>query len=117
MCFDEKTGALLWQLVVPKRDEDAYMDWPDTGISSPATVEGDRVYLVDNRGEVVCLDAKGMANGNDGPFRDEGAHMTSPSTPGSPPRRVAGAETRPELLRPPADGLLLKPGPLDADIV
>src|SRR6266487_1906313 len=117
MCFDEKTGALLWQLVVPKRDEDAYMDWPDTGISSPATVEGDRVYLVDNRGEVVCLDAKGMANGNDGPFRDEAAHMTSPSTPGSPPRRVAGAETRPEPLRPPADGVWLKPGPLDADII
>jgi len=117
MCFDEKTGALLWQLVVPKRDEDAYMDWPDTGMSSPATVEGDHVYFTDNRGEVVCLDARGMANGNDGPFRDEGAHMTSPSVPGSPPKRVAGAETRPEPLRPPADGVLLKPGPLDADII
>jgi outer membrane protein assembly factor BamB len=80
-------------------------------------VEGDRVYFTDNRGEVVCLDAKGMANGNDGPFRDEGAHMTSPSTPGSPPKRVAGAETRPEPLRPPADGILLEPGPLDADII
>ena len=117
LCFDEKTGDLLWQLVVPKRDEDAYMDWPDTGMSSPATVEGDRVYLVDNRGEVVCLDAKGMANGNDGPFRDEGAHMTPPSTPGSPPKRVAGAETQPQPLGPPADGVLLKPGPLDADII
>jgi len=117
MCFDEKTGELLWQLVVPKRDEDAYMDWPDTGISSPATVEGDRVYLTDNRGEVVCLDAKGVANGNDGPFRDEAAHMTSPSTPGSSPKRVVGAETHPEPLRPAADGVLLKPGPLDADIL
>jgi outer membrane protein assembly factor BamB len=44
MCFDEKTGRLLWQLVVPKREEDPYFDWPKTGISSPATVEGDRVY-------------------------------------------------------------------------
>jgi outer membrane protein assembly factor BamB len=117
MCFDEETGTLLWQLVVPKRDEDPYMDWPNTGMSSPATVEGDRVYLTDNRGEVVCLDARGMANGNDGPFRDEAAHMTPPANPPPPPKPVAGAETRPQPLRPPADGKLLAPGPLDADIL
>jgi len=76
MCFDEKTGNLLWQFVVPKREEDPYFDWPKTGMFSPVTVEGDRVYLTDNRGEVVCLDARGMANGNDGPFRDEGAHSS-----------------------------------------
>ena len=125
MCFDEKTGRLLWQLVVPKRDEDAYMDWPNMGMSSTATVEGDpdkgigagRVYLVDNRGAVLCLDVKGLADGNDGPFRDEAAYMTSPAPAGSPPRREVGAETRPEPLRPPADGKLLAPGPLDADIL
>src|SRR5581483_8748732 len=76
MCFDEKSGELLWQLVVPKRDEDIYFDWPNSGISSPATVEGDRVYIVSNRGEVLCLDAEGLRNGNDGPFQSEGAHMT-----------------------------------------
>src|SRR5438067_3877024 len=75
MCFDEKTGQLLWQLVVPKREEDPYMDWPNAGMSSPATVEGERVYVVSSRGEVMCLDARGLANGNDGPYRDEGAHM------------------------------------------
>ena len=117
MCLDEKTGKLLWQLVVPKRDEDAYMDWPDMGMSSTATVEGDRVYLVDNRGTVLCLDARGMANGNDGPFRDEAAYMTSPNPVGTKARHEVGAETRPELLRPPADGKLLEPGPLDADIL
>lgn len=93
MCFDEKTGGLLWQLVVPKRVEDQYFDWPKSGISSPATVEGERVYVVTNRGEVACLDAKGMANGNDGPFRDEGRHMT------------------------PADAPAMEPGALDADIL
>ena len=76
MCFDEKTGKLLWQLVVPKREEDPYHDWPKSGISSPVTVEGDRVYLVSNRGEVMCLDAAGLANGNDGPFQSEARHMT-----------------------------------------
>lgn len=76
MCFDDRDGHLLWQLVVPKRTEDPYLDWPNSGISSPATVEGDRVYIVNNRGEVLCLDAVGMANGNDGPFRDEGIAMS-----------------------------------------
>lgn len=97
MCFSEDNGQLLWQLVVPKREEDPYHDWPKCGISSPATVEGDRVYLVDNRGVVLCLDAHGMANGNDGPFRDEGAYMTP---------RGTNAPAHP-----------LTPGPLDADIL
>jgi len=56
MCFDEQTGQFLWQLLVPKREEDIYFDWPQSGISSPVTVESNRVYLVSNRGEVLCLD-------------------------------------------------------------
>src|SRR5438045_2120710 len=94
MCFDEQSGALLWQLVVPKRDEDVYFDWPNSGISSPGTVEDNRVYIVSNRGEVLCVDALGLVNGNDGPFRAEGPHMT------------------PHDLSP-----TLTPGPLDADIL
>lgn len=97
MCFDEKDGRLLWQLVVPKREEDRYHDWPKTGISSPVTVEGDRVYIVSSRGEVMCLDAHGLANGNDGPFRDEAAQHT-------PRGEIAPAEPVPI-------------GPLDADIL
>lgn len=85
MCFDEKTGAFLWQLVVPKREDDPYLDWPNSGISSPATVEGDRIYLVSNRGEVLCLDAHGLANGNDGPFTEEGNHMALRGTPSVEP--------------------------------
>ncbi len=94
MCFDELSGQFLWQLVVPKRDEDVYFDWPQSGISSPATVEGNQVFLVSNRGEVLCLDAFGLTNGNDGSFQSEGAHMTP---------RGASVE--------------LTPGPMDADIV
>jgi len=97
LCLDEPTGNLLWQLVVPKREEDPFHDWPKTGISSPVTVEGNRVYLVDNRGVVLCLDARGLADGNDGPFREEGAYMTP---------RGTNAPLVP-----------LKPGPLDADIL
>ncbi|MGC8830313.1 MAG: PQQ-binding-like beta-propeller repeat protein [Verrucomicrobiia bacterium] len=71
MCFDEKSGEFLWQLVVPKYSDDIYQDWPKAGICSPATVEGDRVYILSNRGEAMCLDIYGMKNGNDGPFIDE----------------------------------------------
>jgi outer membrane protein assembly factor BamB len=97
LCLDERTGQLLWQLVVPKREEDPYHDWPKTGMSSPVTVEGDRVYVVDNRGVVLCLDAHGMTNGNDGPFRDEGAYLTPRGT-NAPPQPITA-------------------GPLDADIL
>ncbi|MCF7733833.1 MAG: PQQ-binding-like beta-propeller repeat protein [Akkermansiaceae bacterium] len=75
-CLEESSGKFLWQLVVPKIGGDQYLDWPKVGIASPATVEGDRVYLLTNRAEVVCLDVNGMANGNDGPFTDEARHQT-----------------------------------------
>lgn len=76
MCFSEKDGAFLWQLVCPKLEGDRYLDWPKTGWQSPPTVEGDKVYVVSNRAEVLCLDANGQANENDGPFMEEGKHMT-----------------------------------------
>ena len=75
MCFDETNGAFLWQLVVPKITTSVYWDWTGCGTCSPATVEGNCVYVVSSRGEVMCLDAAGMTNGNDGPFLDEGRHM------------------------------------------
>ena len=76
LCLDEKDGSLCWQLVVPKFLPSLYRDWPRSGICSPATVEGDRVYIVSNRGEVMCLDLAGLTNGNDGPYQDEGRHVT-----------------------------------------
>jgi len=76
LCLDEKDGSLCWQLVVPKLIPDLYRDWPRSGICSPATVEGDKVYIVSNRGEVMCLDLNGLSNGNNGPYRDEARHMT-----------------------------------------
>ena len=80
LCLDEKDGSLCWQLVVPKLKPDLYRDWPRSGICSPATVEGDKVYIVSNRGEVMCLDLNGLANGNDEPYMDEARHMTPQKT-------------------------------------
>lgn len=76
MCFDERDGRFLWQLIVPKLTNSIYWDWPKAGICSPPTVEGRRVYVVSNRGEVLCLDLDGLANGNDGPFLEEARHAT-----------------------------------------
>jgi len=81
MCFDEQTGEFLWQLVVPKLLKVKWSDWRYIGITSPPTVEGDRAWLVSNRCEVLCLDLEGLADGNDGPFTDEGRHMVSPGQP------------------------------------
>jgi outer membrane protein assembly factor BamB len=107
MCFDERNGKLLWQLVVPKREEDPYFDWPQCGISSPATVEDDRVYVVSNRGEVMCFDPLGMANGNDGPYTNEAAHCI--------PRSAASSTTNsPAAIDETAERAV---GPLDADII
>jgi outer membrane protein assembly factor BamB len=81
LCLDEKDGSLRWQLVVPKLGPDIYLDWPRSGLVAPATVEGNRVYVVTNRDEVVCLDIEGQSNGNDGPYRDEGRHMVPKDQP------------------------------------
>lgn len=74
LCFDERTGEFLWELAVPKITNSIFWDWPKAGICSPATVESNRVYIISNRGEVLCLDLEGMANGNQGPFMDEARH-------------------------------------------
>jgi len=92
-CFDEATGAVLWQLVVPERQKipkGVLFGHQHLGTCSSPTVEGDRVYVVTSAAEVVCLDVKGQANGNDGPYRDEGQYM-------------AGSEEKPVALQP-ADG-------------
>src|SRR6266498_4890675 len=81
MCFNEKTGELLWQLVVPKLVSGKVNDWEGMGICSSPIVEGNRVYLVTSRCEVICLDTQGLANGNDGPFTDEAQYVVGPGKP------------------------------------
>lgn len=89
MCFDEASGRFLWQLNLPKLERIKWADWAQIGITSSPTVEGDRAYLVTNRGEVVCLDVNGQADGNDGPFLDEGRLMAGE---GESPRQVGAQD-------------------------
>ena len=72
MIFDAMTGEFMWQMVHDKLTTGRVNDWPLQGVCSTAYMEGDRIYYVSNRAEVICLDAEGFSDGeNDGPFTDE----------------------------------------------
>jgi len=76
-CLDEKTGAFKWQLAVPKLGAGKVSDWEFLGICSSPFVEDDRLYVVSNRCEILCLDTAGLGNGNQG-FQDEAAYLGGP---------------------------------------
>jgi len=83
-CLDETTGDLLWQLAIPERTElpkGTHFTHQFLGVCSSPTVEGDRVYVVSSAGDILCLDADGQADGNDGPFTDEAQYMVGPGKP------------------------------------
>jgi outer membrane protein assembly factor BamB len=72
MCFRESDGEFLWQHTNEKLASGRVNDWPFQGVCSSPLVEGERLYYVSNRCEVVVLDTKGFRdNENDGPFKDE----------------------------------------------
>ena len=70
LCFDEGTGDFLWQHSNEKLPTGRVHDWPLQGVCSTPAVDGDRLWYVTNRGEVVCLDVEGFADGeDDGPLK------------------------------------------------
>jgi len=72
MAFDAETGKFLWQAAHPKLPAGRVNDWPLQGVCSTPAVEGDRVYYVSNRGELVAADTEGFLDDeNDGPYTDE----------------------------------------------
>jgi outer membrane protein assembly factor BamB len=72
ICLRESDGKFLWQAVSDKLESGSDNDWEEQGVCSSPAVEGNRLYYVNNRGELVCLDTEGFADGrNDGPFQEE----------------------------------------------
>ncbi|MCB1037822.1 MAG: PQQ-binding-like beta-propeller repeat protein, partial [Acidobacteria bacterium] len=72
MAFAAKDGEFLWQSVHDKLPDGRVHDWPLQGVCSTPTVDGDRLYYVSNRAEIVCADTEGFRDGeNDGPVTDE----------------------------------------------
>jgi outer membrane protein assembly factor BamB len=58
MCFRESDGKFLWQAVHDKLpDPENYV--PRHGVASTPAVDGNRVYYVSNRCELVCADVEG----------------------------------------------------------
>lgn len=79
LCFRETDGEFLWQHSTEKHPAGRVHDWPQQGICSAPVAEGERLWFVTNRGEVVCLDAEGFRDGeNDGPYTTE-----KPEKPGA----------------------------------
>lgn len=74
MVFDAKTGKFLWQSAHPKLTAGKVNDWPQQGVCSGPAVEGDRLYYVSNRAEIVAADTEGFLDGeNDGVAGEENA--------------------------------------------
>jgi outer membrane protein assembly factor BamB len=69
ICFDEATGKFLWQHSNEKLPQGRVVDWEYLGICSSPYVEGNRLWYVTNRNEIVCLDTEGFLDDeNDGPY-------------------------------------------------
>ncbi len=72
MAFRLADGEFLWQSVHDKLPSGRVHDWPLQGICSGPYVEGDRLYYVSNRAELVSAHAQGFLDGdNHGPFQSE----------------------------------------------
>jgi len=72
LCFRKSDGKFLWQHSNEKLPTGRVHDWPQSGVTSRPCVEGDRLWYITNRAEIVCLDTKGFHDGkDDGPTQDE----------------------------------------------
>lgn len=85
LCVEQTAGKVIWRLPSPRYFEGVkppyHFDQWDCGICSRPAVAGDRVFVVGSRGEVLCLDREGQANGNQGPFLDELNYMGITNSP------------------------------------
>lgn len=59
MAFRESDGEFLWQHTNTKLASGRANDWPFQGVCSSPMVEGDVLYYVTNRSEIVALDTHG----------------------------------------------------------
>src|SRR5262249_21684173 len=71
-CYRQSDGKFLWQAIHDKLPAGLVHDWPDQGVCSTPFIDGDRIYYVSNRCELVCATTEGLGAGkNVGPVTDE----------------------------------------------
>jgi len=69
LCFRESDGEFLWQFSANEIEGYAWRYW-NPGVGSSPLVEGNRVWFVSNRWEVICLDTAGFHDDeDDGPVK------------------------------------------------
>ena len=110
MAFRESDGEFLWQHTHEKLAAGRVNDWPYQGVCSSPLVEGDRLYYVSNRGELLALDTQGFRDGeNDGPVhgreaqrpRERGRHLAVRHDGGGRRLPAQHGELLPRFLRRP----------------
>ncbi len=63
--IDAEQGELLWHITHSHRDNDDSFCQSFLGVMSRPTIDSEQVFYVSNRGELVCLDIHGFADGED----------------------------------------------------
>lgn len=83
MCRKVANGELVWQLPIPRYVEGnippSHFNHWKCGICSRPVLDGGRLYVVGPRGDVLCVDRDGQADGNDGPFLDDARYTGVPA--------------------------------------
>jgi len=66
MCFRESDGQFLWQYTSPRLGN-GISDWPHHAMGSTPLVEDDRLWIITNRCETLCLDIGPLRRGDGTP--------------------------------------------------
>jgi beta-lactamase regulating signal transducer with metallopeptidase domain/outer membrane protein assembly factor BamB len=99
LAFDVHSGQFLWQYSVGKMPSGRANDWPFRGITASPYVAGNRLWVVTNRSEVVCMDTEGFHDGeDDGPLLD-GPGSRSLEAGDSQPRKRADVVWTVDLMK------------------
>jgi outer membrane protein assembly factor BamB len=64
-CFRESDGKLLYRYQSKRRNDST--DWPKQSLTGSPAAEGDRLWFINNRREVVCLDTAPLRLGKGAP--------------------------------------------------